>query len=90
MILAKVEINCPCGGKLVADPTIVCERIEDEYFIECCQCGRRYYLIESQEAIVDPLKFGAKEKAEEFIELAQSVIDKIILAACLKKDKGAK
>jgi len=47
MIEAKVEIKCPCCAKatLIADPMFVVENTTDDFYVECCQCGRRYYLI---------------------------------------------
>jgi len=30
---------------LIADPMFVVENTTDDFYVECCQCGRRYYLI---------------------------------------------
>jgi len=47
MIEAKVEIHCPChaGAILIAEPMVVCEKRDDSFYIQCCQCGRKYYLV---------------------------------------------
>ena len=43
MIEAKVEIKCPCGNLLIANPMFVGT---DNTYIECVECGRKYFLIE--------------------------------------------
>ena len=47
MIVAKITIKCPCSpdATIIAEPMVAEEKEADNFYVECCQCGRRYHLV---------------------------------------------